>query len=112
MNGYLRNTWRVTEVSVKTERLGPLLLLLWVSYTAFSTVTAGLHPVATENSKYLASCGKTKCLFSGTNLSKFLLINKQKYFLSTKARLLLKYNKGLFKDLVLFRNGFFFFLLR
>lgn len=78
------------------------------SYRAFSSATAELHSTAQENSKYLASCGKTKCLFSRTNLSKFLLINKQMYFLSTKERLLLKYNEDLFKDLVLFRNGFFF----
>lgn len=97
MNGYLRNIWKITEMSIKSARLGPLLLLLRVTE---HSVTAELHSTAQENSKYLASCGKTKCLFSVTNLSKFLLINQQMYFLSTKARLLLKYNEDLFKDLV------------
>lgn len=77
----------VTEVSVKNCKTWPTVAFA-LSYTAFSSVTARLHPIANENSMYLASCGKTKCLFSGTNLSKIFLINKQKYFLSIKARLL------------------------
>lgn len=31
MNGYLRNIWKVTEMSIKSVRLGPLLLLLRVT---------------------------------------------------------------------------------